>query len=163
MGDPGRRTPRLGGLAETSPLIVKRRTLSIRSKIPPVVALIISAARARPIHVRVPPGVTVYEIHSVDGVRLLRQGGAFWDPSLVPQRRWLWAFKNGQECREYHLKYPEIHHEIVAFYRSRERIPRGHHPLEHKVFQNYLFGQLERAVEAETEARYSPSPGPEAA
>ena len=153
MDDPGRRIPALGGLADAPARRSAASRFARAPSVAPVVALMISAARSRPIALQVPAGVTVYEIDPLQGVRIFRQGGAFWDPSLVPQRRWMWAFKDSKACLAYQDRHPdpqgEITHETVPFYRTREKVPVGQHPLEFKVCQIYLFNALSKAVQEE--------------
>lgn len=138
-----------------------RRRLSLRRAGPaPVVALLIPALRSRPFSVEVPAGVTVYELDPEHGVRIFRQGGPFWDPAGIPQRRWLWVFSTEGAAND--LQRPlrevpalaDVQHEHVAFYRSREKVPAGRHPLELQVCRKYLFGLLERAVAEELDRRF---------
>ena len=121
---------------------------------PPVVALIIPAARSRPINLDVPAGVTVYEFDPAKGVRILRQGGPWWSPELIPQRCWLWAYKTPSSCLPHQIKLREaqgdqVQHDTVLFYRSREKFGTGRHPLEYEVARKYLYSQLDKAVIAQ--------------
>lgn len=165
-GDPNaprRRTPSLGSLSDLSAPDPKRTQMLLRPAAKPnVVGLVLPAARTRRYEVDVPLGVTVYEYHPRRGVRLMRHGGAFWSPELIPQQSLVWGFRTqgGSEAHMRTFSWVEKQ-EAVIWSRSRERMVPGRHPLEFEANRKYLRNLLERAVQAELERKGLAEPEPD--